>query len=222
MNAEILGYPNSYLTIHLNKDEQFIAERGNLIFADADYRLNTIVEAKSINNWLAKIFGGKSLTYNQYTALTTLHLVLSPPSSAELLKIELGINDAILIEPNSHFARSGNIILQLAKQDFKTTLNDGIKMRAKGKGDLFLKSYGRVIEKKLNTSSKLIVNEDALIAYDESLTLKTISKGIKELLTSGEGFLFEISGQGRIWLQTREKSEETGGGFIDSAFSLFR
>ncbi|RZS99725.1 TIGR00266 family protein [Aquimarina brevivitae] len=223
MKTAVLAYPNSYLTINLQKGEQVITERGGLLYAEGSYTLETKIEAKSVNHWLAKIFGGKSLTYNAYTAVTDVELILAPATNAELFEIELKDTDTLLIEPNAHFARCGSINLQLAKQDLKTTLNDGVKLRATGTGTLFLTGYGRIIEKQLDTNTPIIVDEEALIAYDDSLSVKTVSKGIKEFVTSGEGFLFEISGQGRIWLQTREKTTSSGGGgFIDSIFSIFR
>lgn len=68
MRLEISDYPGSYLAVCLEKDEQIIAEKGSLIFADGEYFLETKVEAKSYKNWIAKVFGGKSLFYNVYIA----------------------------------------------------------------------------------------------------------------------------------------------------------
>lgn len=222
MVSKISEYPNSYLEVSLEEGEKFIVERGGMIFADGDYELKTKIEAKKVTNWIAKVIGGKSLSYNVYTAKKHLHILFSPDKNAELFKIQLQSQDAILIEANSHFARSPGIKLELAKQKLKTTLNDGIKLRANGEGHLFLTGYGKIIQKDIDQEEPILIDEDALIAYDEKLNVKTISKGIKQLLTSGEGYLFQISGKGRIWLQTREQQEMSGGGFIDSILGFFK
>jgi len=88
---------------------------------------------------------------------------------------------------------------------------------------LFLKGYGKIIKQKIDTQKPVLIDEDALIAFEEKLEIKTISKGIKEMITSGEGFMFSVKGNGFVWLQTREKGENSSsGGVVDGVFSFFK
>jgi len=223
MKTKISSYPGSYLALELEKDERIITEKGAFMFCDGDYRLETKFETKSYKNWIAKLFGGKSLTYNIYIALEPLNLALSTKDNAELFVLDITDNNPILFEPDLHFARTMEVALQFHKTDWKSTLNDGIKLKASGNGKLFLKGYGCIIEQELNTEKAVLIDEDALIAFEEKLEVKTISKGVKELITSGEGFLYSIRGKGKIWLQAREKSEESGsGGVVDSIFGFLK
>ncbi|WCC46573.1 AIM24 family protein [Tenacibaculum finnmarkense] len=223
MKFKISDYPSSYLGIEFEKNEKLIAEKGTLIYCDGEYSLNSKIEAKNYKNWIAKIFGGKSLTYNVYTAKENLKLALSTKDSAEIFSIDILEDSPILIEPNLHFARTIGLEFILEKKDWKTTLNDGLKLKTIGNGTLFLKGYGKIIEQEINSEKPIFIDEDALIAFEDSLEVKTISKNLKEFITSGEGLLFEIKGNGKIWIQTRKKNEHaSSGGILDGIFNFMK
>lgn len=223
MRFKITEYPNSYLGIEFEKDEKFIAEKGTLIYSDGEYSFENKIEAKSIKNWIAKIFGGKSLSYNIYTAKENLKMSLSTKDNSEIFCIEIKEDNPVLFDANLHFARTIDLEIKLVKRDWKSTLNDGLKLKTNGNGELFLRGYGKIIEKEINSEKPIYIDENALIAFEEKLEIKTISRGVKELLMSGEGLLFEIKGKGRIWIQTREKGENSSsGGIFDRIFSFMK
>jgi len=70
MKTTISEYPNSYLKVELNESEKIIVERGAMILSDGDYELKTKFEIKTFNNWIGKIFEGKSIAYNIYKLLS--------------------------------------------------------------------------------------------------------------------------------------------------------
>lgn len=223
MKFNISDYPSSYLEILFEKNEKIITEKGTLIYCDGEYDFENKIEAASYKNWIAKILGGKSLSYNIYQAKENMKMMLSPRDNSELFSISVEQYNPIIFDPELHFARTTNLELKLEKKDWKSTLNDGIKLKTEGSGSLFLKGYGKIILQEINTEKPILVDENALIAFEDKLEVTTISKGIKDLLTSGEGFLYAIKGKGKIWIQTREKSESSsGGGFVEGLFSFFR
>ncbi|MEX6626223.1 AIM24 family protein [Tenacibaculum salmonis] len=223
MKFKISDYPSSYLGIEFEKDEKLITEKGNLIYCDGEYTVNNKIEARNYKNWIAKIFGGKSLTYNIYTAKENLKLALSTKDNAEIFSIDILEDNPILIEPNLHFARTIGVEFTLEKKDWKTTLNDGLKLKTVGSGTLFLKGYGKIIEQKINSEKPIFIDEDALIAFEDTLEIKTISRNLKEFITTGEGLLFAIKGNGKVWIQTRKKGEHTSsGGILDGIFNFMK
>lgn len=223
MKFKISDYPSSYLAIEFEKGEKLITEKGSLIYADGEYSFENKIEAKNYKNWIAKIFGGKSLSYNIYTAKESLKMALSTKDNSELFGIDIEEHNPILFEPNLHFARTMNVKTKLEKTDWKSTLNDGLKLKTNGSGKLFLKGYGKIIRQEIDTEKPIFVDEDALIAFEAKLDIKTISRGVKELITSGEGFLFAIKGKGNIWIQTREKAAHaSSGGILDGIFSFMK
>ena len=223
MKFKISDYPSSYLGIEFEKGEQLITEKGVLIYCDGEYTFENKIEAKNYKNWIAKILGGKSLSYNIYTAKEQLTMALSTKDNSEIFSIEIEDSNPILFEPNLHFARTLDLEIKLEQKDWKSTLNDGLKLKTKGSGTLFLKGYGKIIQQEIATEKPIFVDENALIAFEDKLEIKTISRGVKELITSGEGFLFAIKGKGKIWLQTREKGQQpSSGGVVDGVFSFMK
>ncbi|MBE7687875.1 hypothetical protein F6A46_06455 [Tenacibaculum finnmarkense genomovar ulcerans] len=81
----------------------------------------------------------------------------------------------------------------------------------------------KIIEQEINSEKPIFIDEDALIAFEDSLEVKTISKNLKEFITSREGLLFEIKGSGKIWIQTRKKNEHaSSGGILDGIFNFMK
>ncbi len=223
MKFKISDYPSSYLAVEFEKDEKLITEKGNLIYCDGEYTFENKIEAKSYKNWLAKIFGGKSLTYNIYTAEENLKMALSTKDNSEIFSIDVSEENPVLFEPNLHFARTIGLEIKLKRKDWKSTLNDGLKLKTNGSGKLFLKGYGKIIKQEINSEKPIFIDENALIAFEDKLEIKTISRGFKELITSGEGFIFAVSGKGKVWIQTREKGEySSSGGVVDGIFNFVK
>ena len=100
-----------------------------------------------------------------------------------------------------HFARTDGI--KIIPGGFK---ND-FYVKTEGNGILFLKAYGKIIEKNINSDKPIYVDEDAVIAFEEKLNYESITGGMKKLLTSGEGFLCKFSGKGKLWIQTKDEIE---------------
>lgn len=223
MRSEISSYPNTYLQVELDQGEHVLTERGSMIFAQGDYSISTKYEVKNLNSWILRILEGKSFRYNIYQAKSKTSLLFTPDKNGELLKLDVSDKRPIIIEPSAHFARIGEVELTMIKQSAFKNFWDGFKMRTKGKGELVLIGYGKIIEKVIDTEKEIWVDEDYLLAYDESLEVRAVTRGVKELVSSGEGFLYGIKGKGNIWLQTREESSmKKGGGIISSILDFFR
>lgn len=223
MELNISTYPSSYLVAQLNIGEQIITDKGALLYCEGEYELENVIEAGSYKNWIAKIFGGKDFSYNKYIAKSNAKLVLAPKGNAEIFSILIERENQICFEPELNFARTVGLSFKLESKSLKNTLNDGLKLITQGTGTLFLKGHGTIVSQVIDTEDPIYVDENALIAYETTLNLKTISKGMKQLLLSGEGFIYAIKGKGRIWIQTREKAETSdGGGIVDGIFSFLK
>ena len=79
-------------------------------------------------------------------------------------------------------------------------------LEASGSGKILLSSYGAIHEKVLNPGERYIVDSTHLVAFDANMPVqpKTIG-GLKSTLLSGEGFVVEIGGPGRLLMQTRSQ-----------------
>ena len=201
MKFQITESPNSYLLLELNKDEKIIIEKGCLIYSDGEYDFENKIEVESYKNIISKIFGGKSLAYNIYTANEKLKMGFSAKDTAEIFSLEIDKQTPILFNASQHFARTIGVQIETGG------LSQQFLVKTEGSGILFLKAYGNIIEKIVESSKPIYVDEDSLIAFEEGIEYKWITGGIKKLITSGEGGLYEFSGNGKIWIQSKSKIE---------------
>ena len=78
-------------------------------------------------------------------------------------------------------------------------------LEASGSGDLFFNSFGGVVEKQIN--GEFIVDTGHVVAFDPSLDYKITGMGsFKSTMLSGEGMVMRFSGNGKLYLQTRNVS----------------
>ena len=219
MQFHISTNPSSHLLVIFEPHEQLITEKGVFISADGEYSFKNKLEINSYKSWIASIIEDKSLAYNLYTAQEPLQMILAPNDNAEILQIDISHENPIIFEPNLHFARTPALELKLKRNDWKSTLNDGLKLQTEGDGTLLLKTYGKVIVQEIDREKPIYIDENALVAFEATVTVKTITKSLKEMLTSGEGLLYALSGKGKIWLQTRKPNTKIGGGIIGSVLN---
>lgn len=223
MKLHISDYPGAYLVAELEAGQELLTEKDALLYADGSYQYKHRVEAKGYKNWMAKALGGKSLTYNQYKAEQPVRMVFAPQDQSEIFLLEITESAPVFFEPRLHFARTPGVRLELQSRGWKNDLNDGLKLKAEGEGQLVLKGYGKIIREEIDTQTPFFVDETALIAFEPSVEIRSVSKSITETLVSGEGFMLEVSGKGTLWLQTRQKQQEnSGGGLADGIFTFLR
>ena len=199
MKFEITDSPNSYLIIDLKKDEKIITEKSCLIYSDGEYNFENKIEGKGYKNILALI-GGKSITYNIYTAKEDLKINFSPKDSSEIFNLEIQNNNPIFINPSNLFSRTCDIRI-LPPSGFDKDLF----LKTDGFGTLFLKYYGKIIEKEIDSSKPFFINVDSVIAYEEKLKVEAITGLMKAIIGNSE--IYKVSGNGKIWIQSKDRIE---------------
>ena len=125
----------------------------------------------------------------------------SAKDTAEIFSLEIDKQTPILFDASQHFARTIDIQIKTFG------LSQEFLVKTEGSGILFLKAYGHIIVKIVESSKPIYVDEDSFIAFEEGIEYKWITGGIKKLITSGEGGLYEFSGNGKIWIQSKSKIE---------------
>ncbi len=110
-----------------------------------------------------------------------------------------------MIQSGSYLASENGIELstKLSAKAFKA--GEGVSMlEAAGSGKLLVSSYGAIYEKTLAAGEKYIVDSTHLVAFDGTMDVRAQAVGgFKSTMLSGEGLVVELTGPGRIYLQTR-------------------
>jgi uncharacterized protein (TIGR00266 family) len=76
------------------------------------------------------------------------------------------------------------------------------RLRVSGRGSVWIGGYGSIVEREVR--GELKVDSGHLIAYEPTIELRTgLSGGIFSSMFGGEGLVTRVTGQGRVYLQTR-------------------
>jgi uncharacterized protein (TIGR00266 family) len=81
----------------------------------------------------------------------------------------------------------------------------GFGLRASGQGEAILSIYGAADYLDLQPGEQIVVDTGHVVAYDLGIqfSLRRATQGMFQSMKSGEGFVFDFTGPGRLLLQTR-------------------
>lgn len=212
----------AWLKVHLQPGEQIQAEAGAMVRHTPglvmDTRLNAgrkpgfFAKLKAVFvGFLRKVLGGETMFVNDFSGPQGGELVLAPSLAGHIMHRQLGGQHALFVQAGSYLASTGEVDTKLEFGGLKSMLGgEGlVLLHCSGNGDVFLNSYGGIVEVPVNGS--FVVDTGHIVAFDGSLTFKVRSSGgLKSFMFSGEGLVCEFSGQGSVFIQSRNLGSLVG------------
>ena len=206
MKHEILYKPSySLAVISLDRGEDITAEAGAMVSMSPSIRIETKMRGGLLGGLARKFMGGESFFLNTFRAEEPGEVTLAPALPGDVVHLELN-NEVLMVQSGSYMACSTDISIDTQWGGAKTFFSgEGLfLLRLEGKGDLFLSSYGAIHSKDLGKGEKYIVDTGHMVAFDQSVDYRvTRVGGLKSTLFSGEGLVVEMTGPGRVYIQTR-------------------
>lgn len=212
MKTEIL-YSPSYSTakVTLAEGETIKAESGSMV-AMADVDLQTSTEGGVLKGLKRSILGGESFFMNTFTAQRDgAELYLAPDLPGDVVAWSMAGD--LLVQSGSYLASSAGITVDTKVGGGKSFFSgEGlILLRVSGEGDLLLSSFGAIHPIDLAPGQKMTVDTGHMVAWTESVQYDVRKIGNwKSTFFSGEGLVCDLTGPGRIYLQTRSQSAFLG------------
>ncbi|MFN3308848.1 MAG: TIGR00266 family protein [Anaerolineales bacterium] len=206
MKVEILYRPSYSLgVVTLEPNEQIQAEAGAMVSMSEGIKVETKAEGGLLKSLSRAVLGGESFFQNFYKAPPQGgEITFAPDLPGDIFTLTLK-NERLLVQSGSYLASERGIEIN-AKLSLKAfDAMEGLSiLEISGSGQLLLSSYGAIHEKVLGAGETYIVDSTHLVAFsaDMKVTDKPVG-GLKSTLFSGEGFVVQLSGPGRILLQTR-------------------
>lgn len=206
MDIEIIHRPSYSLAIaKLAPNERIRAEAGAMVSMSDGVQIETKAEGGFLKSLGRAVLGGESFFQNFFLAPAGGgEVTLAPELPGDIAVIEMS-GPKMMIQAGSYMASEASVELT-AKISAKAFMSaEGISMlEATGSGTLLVSSYGAIFEKTLGAGEKYVVDTSHLVAFDGSMnvTPKTVG-GMKSTLFSGEGLVVELTGPGKIYIQTR-------------------
>ncbi len=206
MKHEILYKPSySLAVVNMECDEEIVAESGAMVSMSSGIAIETSARGGLFGGLARKFLGGESFFLNTFHADEAGEITLAPPLPGDVFHTDMR-NETLLVQSGSYMASSRDISVDTQWGGARTFFSkEGLfLLRVQGSGDLFLSSYGAIHIKELRRGESYIVDTGHMVAFDETVDYQvTRVGGLKSTLFSGEGLVCQLTGPGRILIQSR-------------------
>ena len=209
MKVDIQYQPSYALaTVTLDAGESIQAESGAMVGMSAGLEMKTESSGGFWKSLGRSLFGGESFFMNTFTATRAGQTIaLAPALPGDIAVIELH-DQPLLVQSGAYLASSAGVTIDTKWGGAKTFFgSEGlIMLRASGRGTLLVSSYGAIQALELAAGEQYIVDTGHLVTFDEEINYQ-IRKvaGWKSTLFSGEGLVAEMTGPGRLTMQSRSQ-----------------
>lgn len=206
MKYEVLYRPSySLLRINLERGEGVSAEAGAMVSMSSGIEMETTAKGGIFGALKRSMLGGESFFVNTFKAVESGEVTFAPTPPGDIQSIELK-GQTVYAQSGAYIASSPSIGVDTKWGGAKTFFSrEGLfLLKISGTGSVFLSSYGAIHEIDLATGQKYIVDTGHMVAFDEGVgySVKRVG-GLKSTLFSGEGLVCELTGPGKIMIQSR-------------------
>lgn len=209
MNIEVLYRPSySLAMVTLDPKEVIQVESGAMVAMSPELEMETEAKGGFLKSISRSMFGGESFFLNTYTGSKAGDTIaLAPALPGDIAVIELQ-GETLMVQSGSYLASSEGVNVDTKWSGAKTFFgSEGlIMLRVNGTGTLIVSSYGAIHPLELEPGQKRVVDSGHLVTFEERLKfdVKKVA-GWKSTLFSGEGLVVELTGPGKLTLQSRSQ-----------------
>jgi len=203
----------THLTVTLDRGESITAEPGAMVGHSANVSVETGTSRDGLLSSAKSMLGGESLFTNQFTVENAPGTVtFAPPTPGDVMPHEL--EDETLYSTDGAFlAATEGIDIDSEVGGLKSVLSEAslMPLALKGTGTAFIDAYGGLEKLELAAGESYVLDNEHLVAWDDEIEYETRRVGgLKSTLLSGEGLVFEFTGPGTAWYQTRDLDSFVG------------
>jgi len=206
MEHEVLYRPSySLLKILLGQGEAISAEAGAMVSMSSGIQMETTAKGGLFGALKRSVLGGESFFVNTFKATDSGEITFAPTLPGDIHALELK-GQTVYAQSGAYIASSPEIQVDTKWGGAKTFFSrEGLfLLKINGIGKVFLSSYGAIHEIDLETGQKYVVDTGHMVAFAEGVgySVKRVG-GLKSTLFSGEGLVCELTGPGKIMIQSR-------------------
>ena len=206
MEHDVLYRPSySLLKIKLRQGEAVSAEAGAMVSMSSSIEIKTAAKGGIFGALKRSVLGGESFFVNTFMAADSGEVTFAPTLPGDIHALEL-TGQSFYAQSGAYIASAPDIQVDTKWGGAKTFFSrEGLfLLKMTGTGSVFLSSYGAIHEIDLEAGQKYIVDTGHMVAFAEGVgySVKRVG-GLKSTLFSGEGLVCELTGPGKIFIQTR-------------------
>ena len=212
MDHKIVGTTMPVLEFTLNNGESVVAESGRLSWMSPSIQMATSTaftgSSGGLFGKLKRMVGGGTLFASSYTATGAPGLVaFATTVPGQILPITVGPGAGFMVHRHGFLASTPGIELTAG---FQQSLGAGlfggegfVLQRLGGQADAWIQLQGEVVTYDLQAGQSMLVHPAHVGMFNDGMSFTiTVVKGLKNKFFGDEIFLCNLTGPGRIWLQS--------------------
>ncbi len=208
MRYEIIAKPDfPMIKLLLDAGESVVAEAGAMVAHSPSVAIKTEARGGILQAAKRSLLGGESFFVNTFTAENgpgEIYFTSATTGDVECITLN---NQEFIMSGGAFVASAPGIKIDSKWGGFKAMFSgEGLFfLKAAGSGEIFFSSFGAIHRVDLN--GEYIVDTGHIVAFEPSLSFKIERVGgLKSLFLSGEGLVCRFSGQGALYIQTRNQN----------------
>jgi len=206
------------LRVDLAPGQTLVAEAGAMVARHQPVNMEAKLNASKSAGFIAtlkallialirKFVGGETFIVNHFTASQAGSVWLAPSMSGHITYRRMN-GEKLVLSTGAYLAHMGDLDIKLRFGGLKGIMakEGAFWLEIGGTGDLWFTSYGGI--EVVDVNQPFMVDNGHIVGYEGQLTfaLKSAGGGMMGLMASGEGLVCEFTGQGRVYLQSRNTS----------------
>ena len=210
MEFEIVKNPMGLIEFSLNRDKKITAEAAAMVFIQGNIRTETKMRKGGfLKSLKAAAFGGESFFVNEFIAEEdNCKLGLTGNMLGDIQVID--VDEEFIVQSGSFVGSTTELTLDTKWQGFTKGIfgSNLFMLKTVGTGKIFVNAWGGIIEKKLQSGEKMILDNYQLVALSSTAGYRVTKHGsLKTTLFGGEALVIEIIGPGKVFIQTKNIME---------------
>ena len=202
--------------LSLAPNEPVRVESGAMMAMSSGVVLQSKAEGGIMKSLKRAALGGESFFVSTYTAPSAGGFVdIAARLPGDVTTHEVAPGKALFVQKGSWLANEVNVTIDAQWGGFKNLFGGegGFIIRAEGQGTVVFACYGALELWTLEAGQSITIDTGHMVAYEDTVQMqmrKASGGGLVQSFKSGEGFVFDFSGPGRVWTQTRNPTELMG------------
>ena len=201
--------------VNLGANETVRVESGAMMAMSAGVTLQSKAEGGVMKSLKRAALGGESFFVSSYTAPAQGGFVdVAARLAGDVVVMDVTPTTPLFLSKGSWLANDPAVAIDTQWGGFKNLFGSegGFILRAEGTGPVVFSCYGALETWNLGAGETISVDTGHMVAYEGSVTMsiRQASGGLVQTFKSGEGLVFDFTGPGKVWTQTRNPNEFLG------------
>jgi uncharacterized protein (TIGR00266 family) len=200
--------------LNLASGESLNAESGAMMATSAGVEIEAKMRGGLKGAFKRSVLGGESVFVTKFTAPSQggwVDVAARLPGDVVVLPVHGGLN----VARGGYLAADEGVEIDAKWGGLKNLAGGegGFLVRVQGQGQVVVAAYGAIDVVELQAGESFVLDSGHMVAYEDGVEFqlrRAASGGLIQSAKSGEGLVFEFTGPGKVWTQSRNPGEFIG------------